>query len=80
MVERERAVRFDVVLTAQPTSPLLSPLTLKVALERFLNERDAVDSVLSVMDDRHLRWTQRDGRFVPDYVARVNRSSSPAAP
>ena len=67
---------FDVVVTMQPTSPLLTTGTLDRAIAQLL-ERPDVDTVLSATDDAHLRWTRRDGAFVPAYDARVNRQLLP---
>jgi len=76
-VEQEYGERFDVVVTVQPTSPLLSEATLSEALTRFLSDPE-VDTMISVMDDRHLCWTTEGERFVPAYQARVNRQQLPA--
>lgn len=65
----------DVVLTFQPTSPLLSASSLREALRLFDSPR--VDCVLSVADDRHLRWRLNDGVPSPAYVARLNRQMLP---
>lgn len=62
-------------LTIQPTCPFLS----EAAIRRSLATLEAgAGSVLTVTEDRHLRWT-RDaaGRFAPAYAARVNRQLLP---
>lgn len=66
---------YDVVLTMQPTSPLLRPSTVRRIIERLV-EPD-VDTVLTVIDDAHLAWEVQDGRFVPAYAGRVNRQQLP---
>jgi CMP-N-acetylneuraminic acid synthetase/spore coat polysaccharide biosynthesis predicted glycosyltransferase SpsG len=73
--EAERGEQFDAVVTLQPTSPLLSPRTIDAAIERFF--AGAADTLLSVIDDRHLSWTTKDGGFVPAYAERVNRQYLP---
>ena len=45
---------YDIVITIEPTSPLIKPQTLDQAIEKF--EDFSVDSVISVIDDRHLNW------------------------
>lgn len=77
-LEAERGAPFEVVVTVQATSPLLTEETLTRALAHFEASRDELDTLISVMDDRHLCWTTRAGRFVPAYEARVNRQQLPA--
>jgi len=74
-LERTGGVPIDVALTIQPTCPLLSAATIDRAV-RTLIEGDW-DSVLTVRDDRHLRWTIVDGTPTPLYEARVNRQQLP---
>lgn len=74
--EEVMACSFDVILTAQATSPLLLAHDIDQALSHFDNPE--VDTVLSVVDDRHLTWTMDGGRAVPNYEARVNRQYLPA--
>ena len=64
------------VVTIQATSPLISAQTIDRACLR--HAQDNVDTVLSVVDDTHLRWGLDDGgRFVPLYEQRVNRQLLP---
>ena len=62
----------DKLITLQPTSPLITPETLHRALVRL----DA-GSVISVSDDRHLRWRKENKGYVPDYEQRLNRQLLP---
>lgn len=62
----------DKLITLQPTSPLISPTSLSRAIE-MLDQ----GSVLSVSDDRHLRWKKSDNEYQPDYQQRVNRQLLP---
>jgi CMP-N-acetylneuraminic acid synthetase/spore coat polysaccharide biosynthesis predicted glycosyltransferase SpsG len=62
----------DVVVTFQPTSPLIRTATLDTVIERLLDDPD-LDTVQTAVDDTHLTWTRRDGRYVPLYRERVNR-------
>jgi spore coat polysaccharide biosynthesis predicted glycosyltransferase SpsG/CMP-N-acetylneuraminic acid synthetase len=64
----------DLVITVQPTSPLVQSSDLEEAI-RLLGAGAA--SVISVVDDRHLTWTRKDGQLVPEYRERVNRQSLP---
>ena len=66
----------DVVLTVQPTSPLLRPETIDRAV-RLLVESGA-ETVISVVNETHLAWGYDDeGRAVPLYEKRVNRQQLP---
>ncbi len=69
---------FELVVTMQPTSPLLSVETLDQAIEQMLTRED-VDTMLSVQNDPHLSWkTDENGKYVPNYVERLNRQQLPA--
>ncbi|CAN7570462.1 NTP transferase domain-containing protein [Cupriavidus necator] len=71
-VETSSGQTYDVVVTVQPTAPLLNKEDLQRALTAF--EQDtSVDSVISVVDDRHLCWTVGDRGPRPLYEKRVNR-------
>ncbi len=66
---------YDLVLTVQPTSPLLRASTIRRIIDRFNAEE--VDTILTALDDTHLAWEERDGKPVPVYTARVNRQHLP---
>lgn len=74
--EAELGVRYDLVVTLQPTSPLLRTASLDRALARFADDA-TLHTVIAARDDTHLAWTLRDGRFVPLYEKRVNRQFLP---
>jgi CMP-N-acetylneuraminic acid synthetase/spore coat polysaccharide biosynthesis predicted glycosyltransferase SpsG len=65
---------YDLVLTMQPTSPLLRAQTVARIVSRFTGD---VDTVLTVIDDTHLCWKQTTTGPTPDYAARVNRQQLP---
>ena len=79
VVQKEKIAfdEYDIVITLQPTSPLLKSSTLDRAIEKF--EDFAVDSVLSVVDDRHLSWgyDENNQRYFPNYIERKNRQYLP---
>lgn len=62
---------YDVVITVQPTSPLLSTSTLDAALEEFWIKD--YDTVISGTNNPHLAWTKEGGKFKPLYSERKNR-------
>lgn len=68
---------YDLVLTVQPTSPLINPLDISNCVEIFASNKE-VDTVISVVDDRHLCWSVDNGKAVPVYQHRVNRQELPS--
>ncbi len=79
MVQKEKLTldEYDIVITLQPTSPLLKVSTLNRAIEKFDNF--SVDSVITVVDDRHLSWGYDDDhqRYFPLYIKRLPRELLP---
>ena len=79
MVQKEKLAfdEYDIVIALQPTSPLIKPSTLDKAIEKF--EDFSVDSVISVVDDRHLNWGYDEStkRYFPRYSERVNKQDLP---
>ena len=79
MVQKEKLTldEYDIVITLQPTSPLIKISTLKRAIEKF--DDFAIDSVISVVDDRHLSWgfDETNRRYFPNYIERANRQYLP---
>ena len=66
---------YDLVITIQPTSPLLSSKSLSSAIQQLLD--DSFDTVISGVYDSHLSWLKKDERFIPNYKERVNRQYLP---
>ena len=73
--EAVKGCTFDVVVTMQPTSPLLRLCTFDAAIEAFL--KDGSDTVISVVNKPHLAWGKKDDTIVPLYVERKNRQLLP---
>jgi len=73
--EMEREKKYDIVITMQPTSPLLTSETLDKAIDYFL-END-FDSVISVVNRPHLSWTEKEGKIIKNYAERLNRQFLP---
>lgn len=63
---------YDLIVTLQPTSPLLKSTSLDAALDMMISEEE-IDTIISAKDDTHLTWTKDGERFVPNYEKRVNR-------
>ena len=74
-IEGQTSEYFDAILTVQPTSPLISPNDISGAYNQLMSE--ALDTVLTVVDDRHLCWSFDGDKPVPAYQERVNRQELP---
>lgn len=68
--------KYDLVVTVQPTSPLIKSADIDGAVGKIVAD-EGLDTVLSVVDDRHLCWTLVNGKPVPAYTERVNRQQLP---
>lgn len=84
--EEKEGEKYDVVITVQPTSPLLKTKTLDLAIEKLLDiEEDnngneiSYDTIISVVDDRHLSWgyDENNHRYFPNYIDRVAKVDLP---
>ena len=79
MVQKEKLAfdEYDLVITLQPTSPLIKTSTLDQVIEKF--EDFAIDSVITVVDDGRLSWgyDENNERFFPNYIERKNRQDLP---
>lgn len=69
-----RGRHYELVLTVQPTSPLLRPQTIARIVARL---QQGGDTVLTVVDNTHLCWRQGPSGPEPAYAARVNRQQLP---
>lgn len=67
---------YELIVTLQPTSPLLKSTTLDQAIEHMLDGPD-IDTLISAQEDTHLTWRRDAERFVPNYAERVNRQYLP---
>lgn len=74
-MEAKNNTSYDIVVTMQPTSPLMQLATLEGAIRSFIEE--AVDSMISVVNKPHLSWGRIDGKIVPNYTERLNRQQLP---
>ena len=68
IMEKRHGAAYDVVVTLQPTSPLLRAETLGKGLEYF--RAGAWDTVLSVVNRPRLLWEKQDDAMVPLYTER----------
>lgn len=74
--EKQAFDEYDIVITLRPTSPLIKTETLDSAIEKF--ESFDVDTVISVVEDRHLSWgVDDDNRYYPLFSERLNKQYLP---
>ena len=64
--------KYDLIITLQPTSPLLKSSSLDKAIEILVNN-DEIETVIAATDDTHLTWKKENDQFLPNYKERVNR-------
>lgn len=75
-MEAQENQSYDLIVTLQPTSPLLEVETLDQAISKIINE-ESIDSIISVVNDPHLAWKEEKGSIVPAYEKRLNRQELP---
>lgn len=70
-----QGVKWDYVVTMQPTSPTLRVETLDAAIKYAID--NDLDTLISAINAPHLSWGEKDGRKVPNYTERLNRQYLP---
>lgn len=68
-------IKWDYVITMQPTSPTLSVETLDKAIIYAIENN--LDTLISAINMPHLSWGEQGGRRVPNYRERLNRQYLP---
>ena len=63
---------YDLIITMQPTSPLLKSTSLDKAIEKAISDKK-IETVIAAKDDTHLSWRKENKDFLPNYKERVNR-------
>jgi len=75
-LEKEKKLNSnDILITCQPTSPFTKIESINKTIE--LLSSGQYDSVISAVEDRHLRWLKTDDSFFPQYKKRLNRQELP---
>ena len=74
-MEEQKKRRYDIVITLQPTSPVLKVSTLDKAIEKFIENQ--YDTIISAVNKPHLSWGEKDKKIVPKYEKRLNRQLLP---
>ena len=73
--ENEKKYKYDYVITMQPTSPTLKAYTVIEAIKKIIISD--VDTLISVVEDKHLAWRKENNVLCPAYEKRVNRQMLP---
>lgn len=75
-ISKKNKKTYDIIVTLQPTSPLLRTSKLDAALDIIINNNN-IDTVISAKEDTHLTWRKAGDKFVANYEKRVNRQYLP---
>lgn len=70
-----KEIKWDYVVTMQPTSPTLTSSTLDIGIQYAID--GDYDTVISAINNPHLSWGLKNGEIVPNYTERLNRQYLP---
>lgn len=76
-IEKIEKKTYDLIITLQPTSPLLSTKSLDLAIKK-IKTNSKINTIISAKEDTHLTWRDENGKFTPNYKQRLNRQYLPA--
>jgi CMP-N-acetylneuraminic acid synthetase/spore coat polysaccharide biosynthesis predicted glycosyltransferase SpsG len=71
-IEKIENKTYDLIVTIQPTSPLLKTKSLDNAIELIINNSN-IDTIISAKEITHLTWRKYEGKYIPNFEKRVNR-------
>lgn len=74
-MEERQHCKYDIVVTLQPTSPVLTSKTLQKALESFVEAQ--AETFISAVNKPHLSWGKNESGYYPLYEKRLNRQQLP---
>lgn len=63
---------YDLIITIQPTSPLLTPKSLDNAIQKII-DNTKIDTIIAAKDATHLSWRKEGEKYLPNYNERLNR-------
>jgi CMP-N-acetylneuraminic acid synthetase len=75
IAQKNKSKKYDIVITMQPTSPILKFISLDNAIQLLI--KNNLDTVLSATNDTHLMWGEENNKFHPLYKERLNRQYLP---
>lgn len=73
--EKKWKEKYNYIVTIQPTSPLLLGSDIDSVVSRLKDGK--IDTIISVCEDKHLRWKIEDDEVIQAYDKRVNRQFLP---
>lgn len=68
--------RYKIIVTLQPTSPLLKTSSIDAAISSVLDCSEPI-TIISAKKETHLYWRKSGGDYLPNFVKRVNRQQLP---
>ncbi len=71
-IQKNKSTTYKLIVTLQPTSPLLETESLDQAIEVLLKNEE-IDTIISCIEDTHLTWKKENGKYIPNYKKRLNR-------
>jgi CMP-N-acetylneuraminic acid synthetase/spore coat polysaccharide biosynthesis predicted glycosyltransferase SpsG len=74
--EKQKNIKYDCIITLQPTSPLLKATSLRNAINKFVSS--GADTMISAVNKPRLSWRKGAAGYSPNYSARLNRQELPA--
>lgn len=70
-MEKKNKNKYDYIFTIQPTCPLITAKDIDEAFHKLFNSR--VDSIITVVEQKHLFWHKELRKIKPFYSKRLNR-------
>ena len=70
-IEKKNGKKYDYIFTIQPTCPLILGEDIDTAFEKLVNSN--ADSIITVVEKKHLFWYVNLGKIRPFYNKRLNR-------
>ena len=71
-ISQQTGKTYQLIITIQPTSPLLQSRSLDTAIGQMLQQPE-LDTILSAKNATHLSWRKENDKFLPNFTKRVNR-------
>ncbi len=75
-ISKANVKKYKLIITLQPTSPLLETNSLDEAIEKMIKNPE-IDTLISAKNTTHLTWLEDGEKFIPNYEKRLNRQFLP---
>ena len=70
--KKNESKQYDLIVTMQPTSPLLDSKSLDLAIDKIIND-NKIDTIIAATDSTHLSWKKKDAVFLPNYKQQLHQ-------